>query len=61
MTGRSEPSPFRAPLAAVALLPLVAGRCSAHMDGRMTTPPAADAMRIFDPGELQAIVPRDHH
>jgi hypothetical protein len=29
------------------------------MDGRMMTPPAADPMRIFDPGEQQAIVPRD--
>ncbi len=25
----------------------------------MMTPPAADPMRIFDPGEQQAIVPRD--
>ena len=36
-----------------------AGRRSAHLDGRMMTPPAADPMRIFDPGEQQAIVPRD--
>jgi hypothetical protein len=42
----------------VALLPLVAGRCSAHMDGRMMTPPAADPLRFFEPGEQQAIVPR---
>ena len=36
-----------------------AGRRSAHMDGPMMTPPAADPTRIFDPGEQQAIVPRD--
>jgi hypothetical protein len=29
------------------------------MDGPMMTPPAADPTRIFDPGEQQAIVPRD--